>query len=297
MRSLPILFAALVSFGQDVQVLPVQGNVYLIRGPVNNTTMQVGPEGIVLVNSQSEALAPRIMAEVRKLSNAPVLYIINTSLDAHNTSGNAALVKAGATPASPAPPAIVAHEAVFNRMSQDKATLPANWPTIEYFLPTKDFFVNGEAVMLHHYPSAHSDGDSTVYFRRSDVLVLGDLFSPEAYPVIALNAGGSIDGLIKTINELLEVTVPGRMQEGGTKVIPGKGRICEEAELVEYRDMLTIIRDRVSDGIKNRQMIAQIKASRPTRDYDVEYGATPAQADAFVDAIYQSLTKPAGGAK
>jgi glyoxylase-like metal-dependent hydrolase (beta-lactamase superfamily II) len=258
--------------------------------PAGNTTVQMGPEGIVLIDTQSEAMAPRILAEVRKLSDKPVLYIINTSLDAKNTAGNAALVKLGATPASPAAPATVAHENVFNRMSNDKNVSPPNWPTIEYYLPNKDFFVNGEAVVLTHMPNAHTDGDSVVFFRRSDVLVLGDLFSPDQYPAINLAAGGSINGLIDAMNKILSITVTGRMQEGGTKVIPGRGRICEEAEVVEYRDMLTIVRGRVQDMITRKMTLDQVKAARPTSDYDAEYSADPGAANTFVEAVFQSLS-------
>jgi len=263
--------------------------------PSGNTTVQVGPEGVVLVDAQPEALAPRLMAEVRKLSDKPVLYIINTSLDAKNTEGNAALVKLGATPASPAAPAVVAHENVFNRLSNDKNVPPANWPTTEYYLPEKDLFANGEAVVLNHMPNAHTDGDSVVFFRRSDVLAVGDLFSPESYPAINLNAGGSVNGLIDSLNRILAITVTGRMQEGGTKVIPGHGRICEEAEVVEFRDMVTIVRDRIQDMINRKMTLDQVKAARPSSDYDAEYGANAAAANVFVEAVYKSLS--AGKAK
>ena len=275
---------------QDIKLLPVQGNVHVIVTPSGNTAVQVGTEGVVLVDTQPEAMAARVMAEVRKLSDKPVLYIMNTSLDAKNTSGNAALTKLGATLSSPAAPATVAHENVFNRMSSDKDVAPPNWPTIEYFLPEKDFFVNGEAVVLNHMPGAHTDGDTVVFFRRSDVLAVGELFSPESYPVINIAAGGSVSGLLNSLNKILEITVTGRMQEGGTKVIPGKGRICEEAEVVEYRDMVTIVRERVQDMITRRLTLDQVKAAKPTSDYDAEYGADAATANRFIEAVFQSLS-------
>jgi cyclase len=291
---LPVYLFVIVAcaFAQPdaVRVLPVQGSVHVIMTPGGNTTVQAGPDGVVLVDTQVETMAPRVMAEVRKLSDKPVLYIMNTSLDAKNTSGNAALVKLGATSASPAAPATVAHENVFNRMSSDKAVAPPNWPTIEYFLPNKDFFANGEAVVLTHMPNAHTDGDSVVFFRRSDVLVVGDLFSPESYPSIHLAAGGSINGLIDAMNKIIGITVTGRMQEGGTKVIPGRGRICEEAEVVEYRDMLTIVRERVQDMINRKLTLDQVKAARPTSDYDAEYSADAGAANVFVEAVFQSLS-------
>jgi cyclase len=291
MKRLLVLIAS-AALAQEVRTLPVQGSVHVIQTPAGNTTVQVGPDGVVLVDTQPEAMAPRVMAEVRKLTDKdkPVLYIMNTSMDAKNTGGNAALVKLGTTPSSPGAPATVGHENVFNRMSADKDVLPANWPTIEYFLPNKDFFANGEAVVLTHMPNAHTDGDSVVFFRRSDVLAVGDLFSPESYPVINIAAGGSINGLIDAMNKILALTVPGRMQEGGTKVIPGRGRICEEAEVVEYRDMLVIVRGRVQDMINRKLTLEQVKAARPTSDYDAEYGADAAAAGRFVETVFQSLS-------
>ena len=193
MKFAAVFLYSIAVFAQgDLKTLPVQGNVHVIMSATGNTTVQVGAEGVVLVDTQTEAMAPRVIAEVRKLTDKPVLSIMNTSLDAKNTGGNAALVKLGATPSSSTPPATVAHEAVFNRMSSDKSVLPANWPTTEYYLPTKDFFINGEAVVLTHFPNAHTDGDSVVFFRRSDVLAVGELFSPESFPKIDLAAGGTV---------------------------------------------------------------------------------------------------------
>ena len=110
--------------------------------------------------------------------------------------------------------------------------------------PTKDFFFNGEAVVVYHVPDAHTDGDSLVFFRRSDVLSTGDVFTPGTYPIIDLERGGSVQGEIDALNKIIEITVPAKYQEGGTQVIPGHGRLCDEADVVEYRNMLTIIRDR-----------------------------------------------------
>jgi cyclase len=145
-------------------------------------------------------------------------------------------------------------------------------------------------VMIHHAPAAHTDGDSLVHFRTSDVIAVGDVFNPDRYPVIDLATGGSVQGLIAALNRILEITVPARFQEGGTYVIPGHGRLSDEADVVEYRDMVTIIRDRVQNLIAKGLTWEQVKATRPSRDYDTEYdaagGATP---EAFVEAIYRSL--------
>jgi glyoxylase-like metal-dependent hydrolase (beta-lactamase superfamily II) len=289
-----ILAIAGVAAAQDLRVLPVQGNVYAILGPQSNSVVQVGSEGVLIVDAQSEAVAPKVIEEVRKVSQKPVLEIFNTHLHADHTGGNAALAKLGATPSSPAAPAVVAHENVFNAMSQDQMVAPNLWPTVEYYLPQKDYFANGEAVVLYHMPNAHTDGDSVVFFRRSDVIATGDIFSPAEYPEIDLAHGGSINGLIAALNRILELTVPGRMQEGGTKVVPGHGRICEEAEVVEYRDMVTIVRDRVQDMRKRGMTLDRIKAARPTHDYDSEYGASANQANYFVESVYKSLASEKG---
>ncbi len=127
--------------------------------------------------------------------------------------------------------------------------------------------------MLYHTPAAHTDGDSLVLFRGSDVVSVGDLFTPDAYPVIDLANGGSVQGLIAGLNRILEIAVPRTYQEGGTYVIPGHGRLCDEAEVIEYRDMVTIVRDRVQDLIDKGMALEQVKTARPTRDYDTEYGA------------------------
>ncbi len=172
--------------------------------------------------------------------------------------------------------------------------MPANlWPNDTYSTPSKDFFFNGEAVVVTHIPSAHSDGDSIVFFRRSDALAVGDLFTPDVYPVIDVPRGGSVQGLIAGLNRILEIAVPGKYQEGGTLIVPGRGRLCDEADLVEYRDMVTIVRDRVQDLIRQGKTLDQVKAAKPSRDYDTQYAAPPASVtpDTFVESIYRSLRK------
>jgi glyoxylase-like metal-dependent hydrolase (beta-lactamase superfamily II) len=174
-----------------------------------------------------------------------------------------------------------------NQPSVAEASLPLS----EYFTPTRDFFFNGEAIVLHHVPAAHTDGDSLVFFRGSDVVSVGDLFTPGSYPVIDLQNGGSVQGLIAGLNRILEITVPAKFQEGGTYVIPGHGRLCDEAEVVEYRDMVTIVRDRIQDLIKKGMTLEKVQAARPTRDYDTEYGTNTGfwTTEMFVEAVFRSL--------
>jgi cyclase len=281
----------------EIHTLPVQGNVSMLVGGGGNVTVQVGKDGVLLVDTSFAELAPKIMAAIRKLSDGPVRYVVNTHVHPDHTGGNEALVKLGATGAAPAPALVVANLAVLERMvTPPGGTTPAPrplWPNDTYSTPYKDFFFNNEAVIVYHMPNAHTDGDSVVFFRRSDVLSVGDIFTPDLYPFIDLDRGGSVQGLINALNRILEITVPAKYQEGGTYVIPGHGRLCEEADVVEYRDMVTIIRDRVQDLIKQGKTMEQVKAAKPTRDYDTQYAApgsfvTP---DAFVEAVYKSLRK------
>ena len=157
-----------------------------------------------------------------------------------------------------------------------------------------DFNSNGEPIVISHQPAAHTDGDSIVFFRRSDVVSTGDVFTPDRYPVIDLQRGGRVEGIIAALNRILAITVPENFQERGTYVIPGHGRLSDEADVVEYRDMVVIIRDRVQDLIKKKMTLEQVKAAKPSRDYDTEYGA--AGADRFVESVYRSLTERKAGA-
>jgi glyoxylase-like metal-dependent hydrolase (beta-lactamase superfamily II) len=274
----------------EIQTVPVQGNVYMLAGAGGNVTVQVGSEGVMLVDTQYEQLAPKILAAIRKLSDKPIFWIINTHIDADHIGGNDALPKL-ANAATRQAVRVVAHENVANRMAAAPRGAPPIvpdklWPNDEYFLPQKDLSFNGEAVVIYHMPAAHTDGDSIVFFRSSNVLSVGDIFTPGRYPVLDLQNGGSVQGLINALNRILQITVPLKYQEGGTYVVPGHGRVCDEADVVEYRDMVTIIRDRVQDLIKKGMTLEQVKAARPTRDYDTEYGAN----ETFLEAVYKSLS-------
>jgi cyclase len=272
----------------DIGILKVQGNVYMLVGATGNIAAQVGDDGILVVDTGTEAMAPRVAAALRTLSDKPIMWVVNTDADPDHIGGNDVLP--GLTGlAKGRQPRIVAHENVLNRLSQKQSQVrEALWPNDEYFTPSKDFSFNGEAVLVYHDPDAITDGDSMVHFRRSDVLATGAVFTPGRYPVIHLDRGGSIQGLIDALNQILRITVPLKYEEGGTYVIPGRGRLCDEADVVEFRNMVTIVRDRVRDLIGKDRTLEQVKVARPTRDYDTQYDAK--SADAFVEAIYKSLT-------
>ena len=167
-----------------------------------------------------------------------------------------------------------------------QAPMPfAAWPTETFFSDDKELFFNNEAIQLFYQSAAHTDGDVVAFFRRSDVVSTGDLFVTDGYPSIDRVRGGSIQGVIDGLNRIIDIAIPKDKEEGGTYVIPGHGRLCDEADVVEYRDMVTIVRDRIRDLIRKGMMLAQVKAARPTLDYDGRYGSP----DAFIEAVYADL--------
>lgn len=273
-------------------LLPVQGNTYMLAGAGGNTTLQVGKDGVLVVDTQYAEMAPKILSEIRKLSDKPIVWMVNTHIDQDHSGGNAALAKLGRGPGPR--PRIIAHENVLNRMTQRVPNQPPvpdeALPNDEYGTPQKDLFFNGEAVVIYHMPRAHTDGDSIVFFRRSDVVSVGDIFTPDQWPAIDLARGGSVEGTLDALNYILTLTVPERYQDGGTLVVPGHGRISNEADVVEYRNMLTIVRDRVQDLLKKGMTLEQVKAARPARDYETEYSERGQWTkDMFVEAVYRSL--------
>jgi cyclase len=288
----------------EEHVWPVQGDVYMMVGAGGNTTVQVGKDGVLVVDTQFAPMADKMLAEIHKLSDKPIRYIINTHVHGDHTGGNEAISKAGSQivggnfagqVAANSPAAILAHENVLNRMTGPQpAGQPAipfgALPTDTYFDARKDLFFNGEAVVLLHPQNAHTDGDTMVFFRRSDVISTGDIFTPGNFPIVDVARGGTLNGLVAALNQIIEITVPADKQEGGTYVIPGHGHLCDEADVVEYRDMATILRDRFQDAIKKGMTLDQVKAAKLTRDYDPLYGANEAAIDRFVTAAYESLS-------
>jgi cyclase len=283
-------------------VLPVAGNVYLLAGGGANVTVQVGPSGAIMVDSKSGALIDTMLGEVKKLSvsSKPVRYVLNTSADSDHVGGNESLSKVLGSAASwtiiNTPGAsqtavnIYAHDNVSARMT----TLPSTAQPTETFVgDQKEFYFNGEPVFMYHIPAAHTDGDSIVFFRKSDVIATGDIMRTDSYPVIDLPKGGSVQGIIDGLNMVLDLAVPAHHEEGGTFIVPGHGRICDEFDVLEYRDMVTIVRDRIQAMIAKKMTLDQIRAARPTLDYDARYGAAtgPWTTDMFVEAVYRSLTK------
>jgi glyoxylase-like metal-dependent hydrolase (beta-lactamase superfamily II) len=263
----------------------------MLTGAGANVAVQIGEEGVLVVDTGATASREALLAAVKKLSDRPIRWIVNTSADLDHTGGNETISQAGLT-VNGNPAAIISHENVLARMTAANRPV-TEMPLNTFFEAGRDFFFNGEAIFLYHVPRAHSDGDIIVYFRGSDVLVSGDLFLTTQYPVIDLQAGGGIDGYVDGLDRILEIAVPAYLQEGGTYVIPGHGRVSDEADVLTFRDMLFIVRARIADLVKQGKTLAQVQAARPALDYDSRYGNDKQSAD-FVAAIYTDL-KARGG--
>ncbi len=264
----------------------VQGNVHVVVGAGANVVVQVGEEGVLVVDTGASASREAVLAAIRRLSDKPIRWIVNTSGDLDHTGGNETVSQAGMT-VNGNPAAIISHENTLARMTAANRPV-TEMPLNTFFESGRDFFFNGEAVFLYHAPS-HSDGNIFVYFRGSDVLVAGDLFVTTQYPVIDLAAGGGVDGYLEGLNKMLDIAVPAYLQEGGTYVVPGHGRVGDEADLVTFRDMIFIVRARIADLVAQGKTLEQVQATRPALDYDLRYdtrGYTSAQ---FVEAVYRDL--------
>jgi glyoxylase-like metal-dependent hydrolase (beta-lactamase superfamily II) len=286
----------------QVETLHVQGAVHLIAGAGGNIAAQVGDSGVLLVDTGYEQMSGKVLAAIRKLSDKPLRTIINTTLMDSHTGGNAALVKEGrlnqAGPGlggRPNEADLIGHSDLLLLMTEigRERIAPERWPPSVYSGKQKDLHSNGEAVVILHVPNGVTAGDSMVWFRKSDVLVAGEIFNHASFPFIDIAHGGTINGILEGLNTMLDIMVPKHNQEGGTMMIPGYGRIGDEHDVLEYRDMLTIIRDRVQAAVAKKMTLQQIKAMKPSATYEYEprFNRDPAwTAEMFVEAIYRNLT-------
>jgi len=289
-----------------LEVLQLRPNFYMIVGAGANIGVQVGDDGVVVVDAGSASKSEAVIAAVRKITAQPIRYVIDTSADADHVGGNQAISKAGQTlfvagggvgisaDFLGGGASILAAENVLRRMSAPTgkaAAFPVEaWPTETFQQPRKYMYLNGEGIEVLHQPAAHTDGDAIVFFRRSDVVVAGDIFDITRFPVIDVQKGGSVQGEIAALNKLVDTAIPSVpivSREEGTLVIPGHGRVCDQLDVVEYRDMVTIVRDRIRDLIKAGMTLEQIKAASPARGYIRRYGPD----GAFIEAVYRSLVQ------
>jgi glyoxylase-like metal-dependent hydrolase (beta-lactamase superfamily II) len=270
--------------------LHVAGQVWLVAAGGRNVAVQVGPEGVLVVNPGPEALADAVLAEIESIAPGKrIRVIVVTDDDAAHVGGVGKLVT-GPTPRAQRA-AVIAHENVSLRIATAGLS-DRHSPTDTFFRGTRELYFNDEPIEIIHVPAATSDGDVLVYFRKSDVVVAGAALEDLTYPVIRLDDGGTVNGTLAALNRILDITIAAWRAQGGTMVIPNRGRVYDEGDVAEYRDMLTIVRDRVQDAIAKGFTLEQVRAARLARDYDGRYGAEggPASADAFIAAMYRDLS-------
>lgn len=291
---------------QGIEILPVRKNVWALMGGGGNITAQVGEEGVMLVDAGAAGQTDAILAAIRSFTPKPIRILVNTSSDADHAGGNGAIVAAAGGLAGPAGGGAaggrgnavprpqnegirtIAHENAAMRMM---GFLKGDAiPDSTFFTPRKDLFANGEGVVLLTQNAAHTDGDLFVHFRGSDVVSTGDIYRPDGFPRLDKAAGGTLAGEIEALTTLLEITIPERNQMGGTMVVPGHGRLSNEADVVEYRDMIAIIRDRVEAMVKKGATLQQVQAAKLAKEYDPFYGKDPRwTTDMFIEAVYREV--------
>jgi cyclase len=299
--------------GDPLTLVQLRPNFYLIAGAGGNIVMQVGPEGVILVDSGSAEMSDKVLATIRRITPLPIRYIINTSMDADHVGGNDKLARAGLSilPGAVAAGAgltddlvsnsgrasVLAHENVLARMTA--ATGPQAIPF--GLFPTKTFayrlysmYLNGEGIQVIHMPAAHTDGDTIVFFRRGDVIATGDIIDTTRWPVIDIKRGGTVQGEIDALNRLMDLSilnVPLQWQPDRTFLVPGHGFAYDKLDLLEYRDAVTVVRDRIQALIDEKKTLAQVKAANPTLGYRSQYGTDtgPWTTDMFVETIYNEL--------
>jgi cyclase len=294
-----------------LEVVQLRDNFYVIGGAGGNVLMQTGPEGVILVDSGSAAQADEVLAAIRRVTPLPIRYIINTSMHAEHVGGNEVLSKAGLSilPGAVAAGAglgddvlsnfgyasVFAHENVLTRMSSAEPPIPSTlWPTKTFFYHAYSMYLNGEGIQIIHQPNASTDGNVIVFFRRGDVIATGDVVDATRFPLIDVERGGTLQGELDALNRLMAMSihnVPLLWYPDRTLLVPGHGHVYDKLDLLEYRDAITIVRDRVQDLIDQGMTLAQVQAANPTLGYRSQYGTDtgPWTTEMFVAAVYNEL--------
>ena len=300
----------------EIEVVQLRENFYVIGGAGGNIVMQTGPEGIILVDSGSTPMANEVLAAIRRVTPLPIRYIINTSMDADHVGGNEVLSKAGLSilPGAVAAGAglgddvlanfgyasVLAHENVLTRMSSADPPIPSVfWPTKTFFYRSYSMYLNGEGIQVIHQPAANTDGNVIVFFRRGDVIATGDVIDTTRFPFIDAERGGTLQGELDALNRLMDLSihnVPLLWYPDRTLLVPGHGHVYDKLDLLEYRDAITIVRDRVQDLIDQGMTLAQVQSANPTLGYRSQYGTDSGTwtTEMFVAAVYNELAAKKG---
>jgi glyoxylase-like metal-dependent hydrolase (beta-lactamase superfamily II) len=286
----------------QIEVQRLRGNVYVLSSTggnvsAGNITVQFGPDGVLVVDTQYHQLALRNLEAIRALTSQPVKYVINTHMHVDHVSGNE-LFRWNGSPSrafdAVSAAKVLAHEKVLQRLSKpisDGGRRGEVWPTDVYAGAEAQVAFNGEIVRLRHQPRAHTDGDTFVHFVGSDVVSAGDIYQNIRYPFIDRANGGSIDGLVEALDNLVDMVSTSGERAGETLVVPGHGAVATEADAVAYRDMIVGVRDRIQRMIDAGMSLRQIQAADPTADYDPRFRVYTGTwtVTQFVEAIYQDL--------
>jgi glyoxylase-like metal-dependent hydrolase (beta-lactamase superfamily II) len=267
----------------DIKVDDLGHRTYMLEGPGGNITLAVADEGIMMVDSEFAPLHDKIKAAIATVTDKPVRYLIDTHFHLDHTGGNAAFVAEGAT--------LVAQENVRERLAAGTEGMNGNRmaPVPPSGLPTKVYGdeltlkLKGRTAELRHFPAAHTDGDTYVYFADANVLATGDLVSIGRYPYIDVVNGGNLNGMIAAANALLK-----RVNDQ-TRIVPGHGPLAAKSDLLAYRDMLQGARTRMEKLIREGQSEDDVLAAKPFADFDAKLGATDQASQNFIRAVYRSL--------
>ena len=274
----------------EVKVVPVAGGVSMLVGEGGNIGVTTGKDGIFIIDDQFEPLLPKIRAALKTLGDGPVRFVVNTHFHGDHTGSNARLKEAGAV--------IIAQENVRKRLGMERLdretgkTIPPKppeaWPLVTYANGV-NLYLNGDELEVTHVARAHTDGDSIIRFKKANVVHMGDTFFNGGYPFIDVDSGGSIDGAIAAVDQVLASI------DDKTKIIPGHGPLGNKADLQAYRSMLASTRDRVKALIAQGKTLDQIVSAKPTAQWDARWGKEFMGPDVFVSFVHRSLTeKPAG---
>ena len=262
----------------EVKAIQVAPNVWMLEGLGGNIGVSVGDDGVLLIDDQYAPLTDKIVAAVRKITDKPIRYLVNTHWHGDHTGGNENLGKAGVL--------IVAHDNVRTRLMTDQVTLLGKTPAsskvalpLITFNDRMTYHLNGDTITVYKVPNSHTDSDAFIRFRNANVVHTGDVFAAYRYPYVDTINGGSMPGIVRAMDELIASI------DDNTKVIPGHGGVSSKKDVIAYRDMIATVSARVEAMVKQGRTLEEIKAARPTADFDERWGKFR-RGDLFIDFVY-----------